>query len=561
MSLLNGGSASGAIRGQHEVLANPRIASKLADFLDADYRRQLNTSAGTTLYVNNSTGSDTTGTGAVGAPFASINRAIQFVPEKNTSTVTISLANTGVAYAMTGPYNTLVNTNIVGDISLGTARNITTVTTSTDTNGVQIIVDGANLTQDEWEGRILTLTGILSDSRQLIVRRNNATVAGSTTLYCIMSNKNNALNDSQAGVTTSGDVQLQTLPEIAFTGTTYILGSAQLNFRNIKATGSTADIFCNATDKPEFRYCEVNLRSVTGGRGGGVYFIASSLNMVGNSSNGILRGRFNGDIRLGYGCVVTDRNAAANSNFLDFQSNSFMTFEGNVFFRGLDGEGIKLNSANCVVLTTAGSNNYVTFDNDTGTPTCAAAFSINLVGTTSNGNKYVIPFCQGKVNNDYYIDATANANVAANVFSTIQTTNALGGVADVRAQNSGGRSARGADGTAIRGGSPLFSFDWLAPLSPNFGTTTVDLTIYSAIECDTNLGAFTLNLPLGSTLDNGSRVTIIDSGYNASVNNITIVPNGTDTIEGVAANLVMNTNGEVKVLQLMSNLTDWKIIS
>jgi hypothetical protein len=76
----------------------------------------------------------------------------------------------------------------------------------------------------------------------------------------------------------------------------------------------------------------------------------------------------------------------------------------------------------------------------------------------------------------------------------------------------------------------------------------------------TNLDAFTpvtVNLPAGLP---GRIFAIVDGKGNASIDNITIYPLGTDTIAG-AEQLVMNKDRQVVWLQYFGGGTDWKIIN
>jgi hypothetical protein len=64
--------------------------------------------------------------------------------------------------------------------------------------------------------------------------------------------------------------------------------------------------------------------------------------------------------------------------------------------------------------------------------------------------------------------------------------------------------------------------------------------------------AMTINLPAPT---NGRVVIIKDSTFNAATNNITIVRNGSEKIEGVAASRILSSNG--MSITLTSNGTDW----
>ena len=69
---------------------------------------------------------------------------------------------------------------------------------------------------------------------------------------------------------------------------------------------------------------------------------------------------------------------------------------------------------------------------------------------------------------------------------------------------------------------------------------------YTAVDgdqifCDTNAAPFNINLPAGAV---GNEVTIIDSRNYFNSNNLTVVRNGTDKINGVDGNLTLSTQGQ-----------------
>jgi hypothetical protein len=65
-------------------------------------------------------------------------------------------------------------------------------------------------------------------------------------------------------------------------------------------------------------------------------------------------------------------------------------------------------------------------------------------------------------------------------------------------------------------------------------------------------------LPAISAVGGGRLVAIIDSGYNAAANNITITPNGTDKIANVAGNYVQNVSGSTIWLKSNANTPNWE---
>jgi len=81
-------------------------------------------------------------------------------------------------------------------------------------------------------------------------------------------------------------------------------------------------------------------------------------------------------------------------------------------------------------------------------------------------------------------------------------------------------------------------------------SSTTDWSVYL-----TNAGARAITLPAGVT----NQVFMIVDGSDASVGNITITPNGAETING-AATLVLNKNRAWVMIQYHTGSTDWKVI-
>lgn len=85
--------------------------------------------------------------------------------------------------------------------------------------------------------------------------------------------------------------------------------------------------------------------------------------------------------------------------------------------------------------------------------------------------------------------------------------------------------------------------------------TVVAATDYAVVTDLTSPGAVTVNLPAG--VDKQIFI-IVDGKGDALTNNITINPNGADTIKG-SASLVLNRNRQVAMLQYHALTTDWKL--
>lgn len=86
-------------------------------------------------------------------------------------------------------------------------------------------------------------------------------------------------------------------------------------------------------------------------------------------------------------------------------------------------------------------------------------------------------------------------------------------------------------------------------------TTTVTAVSGNGYFINTTSGTVTVNLPAGSA---GSIVSISDYADTAATNNIIVVPNGTDKINGVNLTYYMNTNGASITLVYVDSTRGWK---
>lgn len=81
------------------------------------------------------------------------------------------------------------------------------------------------------------------------------------------------------------------------------------------------------------------------------------------------------------------------------------------------------------------------------------------------------------------------------------------------------------------------------------GTTTILATdAFLLYYVDVSGGTATLNLPASSALTPGRAYFVTDTKKNSETNAITIVPNGTDQINGVSASFVIQFNGTTTLL-------------
>ena len=72
---------------------------------------------------------------------------------------------------------------------------------------------------------------------------------------------------------------------------------------------------------------------------------------------------------------------------------------------------------------------------------------------------------------------------------------------------------------------------------------------------DTSSGSFTMNLPAGSA---GAIVSVVDYTNTFQTNNLTISPNGSEKIGGIAADFIANTEGQSLTFVYVDGTEGWK---
>ena len=96
----------------------------------------------------------------------------------------------------------------------------------------------------------------------------------------------------------------------------------------------------------------------------------------------------------------------------------------------------------------------------------------------------------------------------------------------------------------------------IATVSSGTHTVAAD-EVYIMVDY-TATGAVTVTLPAGA--DHYGRVIVKDRGGNASVNNITVNPDGAETIDGVTGAGSLILSGNYVAVTLQFNATEWSIV-
>ncbi len=95
----------------------------------------------------------------------------------------------------------------------------------------------------------------------------------------------------------------------------------------------------------------------------------------------------------------------------------------------------------------------------------------------------------------------------------------------------------------------------VGPTTYTVDTVGHDFTLF----VDSSSGVVSINLPAASV--SAGRVLIIKSVANSGTNNITIVRNGSDNIEAIGANYVMDADYQSVTLQCYNGASGWFIIA
>ena len=91
-------------------------------------------------------------------------------------------------------------------------------------------------------------------------------------------------------------------------------------------------------------------------------------------------------------------------------------------------------------------------------------------------------------------------------------------------------------------------------------TSSIKTSTFTAVSgqgffADTSSGAFTMNLPAGTA---GAIVSVADYTNTFQTHNLTITPNGSQKIGGVAASSVLSTEGQSVTLVYVDDTEGWK---
>ena len=114
-----------------------------------------------------------------------------------------------------------------------------------------------------------------------------------------------------------------------------------------------------------------------------------------------------------------------------------------------------------------------------------------------------------------------------------------------------GKTVTLASGASQTGFGRTGTVDWK---TGSIKTATFTAANGEGYFCNTSGGAFTVNLPAGSA---GAIVSVSDYTRTFNTNNLTISPNGSEKIGGVAADLILDVNGQAITLVYVDGTEGW----
>lgn len=93
--------------------------------------------------------------------------------------------------------------------------------------------------------------------------------------------------------------------------------------------------------------------------------------------------------------------------------------------------------------------------------------------------------------------------------------------------------------------------------------TSVKTSAYTAasndlVRCNTTSSVFSISLPSNPT--DGDKVGILDVTNTFKINNLTILPLGSKTIEGNSTSLVLDISGTYIELMYVSTTSNWRLL-
>lgn len=410
---------SGAIIGSHFNIGQSGSAQELGDFVDSHVRFENKDGYPSTVYVNPTSGSDETGTGTSGDPFATIERAITCDPYTEKTARTIQLQDVDASYEFDFNLFNMARLTIQSTPEVVETRNISSVTSATRTKGIVFTVDGPTLTDNEWKGRVLYVGGVLGNNKKIYVHENDGNLISGRMVA-------RAGFDSSQSSPAGGTVSLMKFAEIENTNAdTIIIGNLEFTLNNVQITGNNMYV---ESGRLTILNCIIDDITQIGGE---VFFISTIYNPSGSAIFGAIQEYAGNRARFYTGCVMTDRHCPITSTdgyFITSVFNGTIVEAGGIDFVGLGEQGIELNGANFGEAGWFVANQAPIFFVDNINTTCKGAFKCEtdraitiFESIRSVGSRVYIGECVGSIDADYLVTAQRGSYVVIDELASVTT--------------------------------------------------------------------------------------------------------------------------------------------
>jgi len=463
----------------------PTLVSQALDYLVAlvTLMRVWTATATTTLYVDNSAGSDVSGIGTALLPFASIARALQvrgFMPADNT-VVPIQLVTTGLLYTVDSGVKSTSYTRIQSaGLAVQSARTFTTTTGSTDV-GIVGTIDGVAPGNDALLGQWAAWSsGPLAGQYGLFVKNVGATcyISSSDPSGAYTNPNGSTLNIVKPPVT------------IAMSKPWVIEETFGFSLREVTVDGGGFNLVCSATNFVSFTRCYLTDIDSLIAHQGAANLTTTMLQGTGDGASsgtipGVALARAGSTFFMFEGSCVM-QTPGAGSAYAAVAIYGLMSTQGESWFRELNGAtigGIYVNGG--VVQGRAtnqdGSANVWRFVGLT-----VPCVQVNKGAEGVGGDVDCARMTNGGGGNAttaaYIVTAKGGAHVIVNGGTAQGSGNALAVSADDGATNTSSNS----DGTQIVGGSPNGGYHYNQAF-PGFNPTVTLATGERTVFGDFNL--------------------------------------------------------------------------
>jgi len=245
------------------------------------------------------------------------------------------------------------------------------------------------------------------------------------------------------------------------------------------------------------------------------------------------------------------------SGGLGWITNSTTSSSTNNINGGSAGEVVYQTGVNTTAFTSVGTVGQVLVSNGTSAPTWSTNISGNAATASSvpySGLTGTVPtWNQNTTGNAATASSVPYSGLTGTVPTWNQNTTGNAATATVATTATTATTANGVSAGAVTPAGLSASVGANAWLSKTSAYTAL---AGDRIATNTNSGAWTLTLPTSPATN--SMVTIADAGNFWATNNLTVAPGGSNTIQGVAQNLICNVNSYS--IYLLYDGTTWRIL-